>query len=148
MSTNLITVPERTASPTSGYGTKEFLLVSDFDQTLSFQDSGEVLAEMMNIPHFRERVAKLSQTHLVQQGGELAYLLVHDPDFRHVRLEHLREAGKRVHLRPNIQLLVNLLNDLEGSRFQYYVVSAGPQQIVESALEGIVPASNIFASQI
>jgi len=69
--------------------------VSDFDQTLSFQDSGEVLSEMMNIPHFRERVAKLSETYLVQQGGELAYLLVQDPDFRHVRVEHMRQAAKR-----------------------------------------------------
>jgi HAD superfamily phosphoserine phosphatase-like hydrolase len=133
---------------TNGFGTKEFLLVSDFDQTLSFQDSGEVLSEMLHIPNFRERVAKLSQTHLVQQGGELAYLLVHDPDFRQVRVEHLREAGKQVHLRPNIQLLARLLRDLDGRRFQYYVVSAGPQEIVESALEGIVPPENIFASKL
>lgn len=34
--------------------------------------------------------------HLVQQGGELAYLLVHDPAFKEVRKEHLRKAGKKV----------------------------------------------------
>jgi 2-hydroxy-3-keto-5-methylthiopentenyl-1-phosphate phosphatase len=37
---------------TNQIGTKEFLLVSDFDQTLSFQDSGEVLSEMLQIKHF------------------------------------------------------------------------------------------------
>jgi 2-hydroxy-3-keto-5-methylthiopentenyl-1-phosphate phosphatase len=134
--------------PDTPINTKEFLLVSDFDQTLSFHDSGEVLSDMLKIPNFREKVAKLSETHLVQQGGELAYLLVHDPDFRKVRVEHMRAAGKKVFLKPNIKLLARLLENLDGSRFHYYVVSAGPQEIVESALDGIVPAANIFASKL
>ena len=57
---------------------KRYLLVSDFDQTLSFHDSGHILAEMLNISGFAERVAGLSDIHLVQQGGELAYLLLHE----------------------------------------------------------------------
>ncbi len=128
--------------------TREFLLLSDFDQTLSFKDSGQVLAEMMNIPDFTEHVRRLSETHLVQQGGELAYLLVHDPAFRNVRKEHLREAGKKVRLKNNIRLLSQLLENIGGAHFSYYVVSAGPQEIVESALEGIVPAEHIFASEL
>ena len=63
---------------------KHYLLVSDFDQTLSFNDSGIVLSEMLGISSFGERVAALSQLNLVQQGAELAYLLAHDPDFRRV----------------------------------------------------------------
>jgi 2-hydroxy-3-keto-5-methylthiopentenyl-1-phosphate phosphatase len=131
-----------------GSSTREFLLLSDFDQTLSFKDSGLVLSEMMEIPNFHERVTRLSDTHLVQQGGELAYLLVHDPDFRHVRREHLRAAGKKVRLKENIRLLSQLLQNLGGCHFSFYVVSAGPQEVVESALEGIVPPENIFASQL
>jgi len=57
--------------------TKEFLFLSDFDQTLSFQDSGHVLSEALGIPNFHEKVTSLAKKHLVQQGGELAYLLVH-----------------------------------------------------------------------
>ena len=64
---------------------KRYLLVSDFDQTLSFHDSGHVLADMMGISDFGHRVAGLSEIHLVQQGGELAYLLLHDPEYRKVR---------------------------------------------------------------
>lgn len=128
--------------------TREFLLLSDFDQTLSFQDSGQVLSEMMNIHNFHEKVTRLSNKHLVQQGGELVYLLVHDPDFHYVRAKDLRDAGKNVRLKANIRLLVQLLQDLEGWRFRYYVVSAGPQEIVESALEGIVAPENIFASRL
>ena len=128
---------------------KDFLLLSDFDQTLSFNDSGTVLAEMLGIPNFHEYVRKLADTHLVQQGGELAYLLVHEPAFRGVRKKHLREAGKKVRLKKHIQLLSTLLENIDdGSRFSFYVVSAAPQEIVESALEGIVPADHIFASQL
>src|SRR3989440_12809873 len=72
---------------------KEYLLASDFDQTLSFNDSGIILSDIVGIPGFREKVAGLSRTNLVQQGGELAYLLRHDPDYRAVRREHLIEAG-------------------------------------------------------
>ena len=64
---------------------KHFLLVSDFDQTLSFNDSGHVLSEMLGISTFGEKVAGLSQLNLVQSGAELAYLLLHDPEFRRVR---------------------------------------------------------------
>src|SRR5260370_16587537 len=81
---------------------KRYLLVSDFDQTLSFHDSGHVLADMVGISDFGQRVAGLSDIHLVQQGGELAYLLLHDPAYRKVRREPLIEAGKRTPLKPNI----------------------------------------------
>src|SRR5437879_12803185 len=103
---------------------KEYLLASDFDQTLSFNDSGIILSEIVGIPGFREKVAGLSRTNLIQQGGELAYLLRHDPDYRAVRREHLVEAGKRIRLKQNIPLLVRLLQDgIEGYRFAFYVIS-------------------------
>ena len=71
------------------------LLISDFDQTLSFHYSGLVLGEILGIRDLRERIEGLSKIHLVQQGGELSYLLLHDPDLRRVRKEHLIETGKR-----------------------------------------------------
>ena len=81
---------------------KNYLLFSDFDQTLSVHDSGIVLSELIGISGFSERVAGLSNIHLVQQGGELAYLLLHDPDFRRVRRDQLIEVGKRIRLKANI----------------------------------------------
>jgi hypothetical protein len=64
---------------------KRYLLASDFDQTLSFNDSGLVLSELLGIPGFVEKAQGLADIHLVQQGAELAYLLLHDPEYRRVR---------------------------------------------------------------
>lgn len=127
--------------------TKDYLLVSDFDQTLSFNDSGIVLSELMGIQGFHERINGLAASHLVQQGGELAYLLLHDPEYRRVRREHLAEVGKRVRLKNNIRALSAMLNNMEGHRFWFYVVSAAPQEVIQSALEGIVPEDHIFGTR-
>lgn len=133
-------------TPSDG-ASKQYLLVSDFDQTLSFHDSGQILSELLNVDDFRERVAGLERIHLVQQGGELAYLLLHDPDFRCVRRQHLIEVGKRVRLKPNIALLSGLLNSIAGHHFSFYVVSAAPEEVIQSALEGIVAADHIFGTR-
>src|SRR5271168_3009069 len=119
---------------------KRFLLASDFDQTLSFKDSGLVLSELLGISGFEQRVAGLARSNLVQQGGELAYLIRHDPEFRGVRREHLEEAGRRVRLRSNIPALVKLLErGFEGHTFSFFVISAAPREVIQSALRGIVP---------
>jgi 2-hydroxy-3-keto-5-methylthiopentenyl-1-phosphate phosphatase len=128
--------------------TKHYLLMSDFDQTLSFNDSGLVLSEMLGIPGFNARVAGLSNIHLVQQGGELSYLLLHDPEFRRVRKEHLVEVGKRIRLKDNIQMLSQMLQGLGGHRFAFYVISAAPREVIQSALEGIVPPENIYGTEL
>src|SRR5579859_7883733 len=88
---------------------KHYLLASDFDQTLSFNDSGLVLSELLGIANFEDRVAGLARSNLVQQGGELAYLIRHDPEFRGVRPEHLIEAGRRVRLKSAIPALIDFM---------------------------------------
>src|SRR5258705_2659611 len=123
--------------------TRDYLFVSDFDQTLSFNDSGIVLSELIGVSGFAERIHGLSQIHLVQQGGELAYLLLHDPEYRRVRREHLIEAGKRIRLKQNIRSLSRLLEGIDDHRFSFYVISAAPQEVIQSALEGIVPEDHI-----
>ncbi len=55
--------------------TKQFLLASDFDQTLSFNDSGVVLSELIGFHGFHDKVSGLSEMNLVQQGAELSYLI-------------------------------------------------------------------------
>ena len=107
---------------------KQYLLASDFDQTLSFNDSGHVLSEILGVDGFTEKVAGLARINLVQQGGELAYLILHDPALRKVRREHLQEAGRRIRLKSNIPLLCRLLEDgIEGHHFSFHVVSAAPE---------------------
>jgi HAD superfamily phosphoserine phosphatase-like hydrolase len=129
--------------------TVDYLVASDFDQTLSFNDSGHVLAEMLGVTDFAEKVAGLARSNLVKQGAELAYLLRHDPAFRGVRREHLVEAGKRVRLKDNVKLLTEILSaGIDGHRFDFYVISAGPAIVVRSALENIVSPEHIFGSEL
>jgi len=128
-------------------GIQRYLLASDFDQTLSFNDSGIVLSEMLGISGFLEKCAGLSRMHLVQQGAELAYLLLHDPEYRRVRREDLRQVGKQVRLKRNIHLLSSLLDTLEGYQFEFYVISAAPEEVIVSALEGVVPADHIYGTR-
>ena len=127
---------------------KHYLLVSDFDQTLSFNDSGLALSEMLGIAAFQEKVAALSRLNLVQQGAELAYLLQHDPEFGRVRRADLIEVGRRIRLKRNVALLADFLKDgIDGFRFDFYVLSAAPWEVVNSALEGIVPPEHIIATR-
>ncbi len=128
-------------------GGKRYLLASDFDQTLSFNDSGIVLSDLLGISGFVERCAGLSRTQLVQQGAELAYLLLHDPEYRRVRRDDLIQVGKQIRLKRNIQLLPKLLSALDGHLFDFYVISAAPEEVIVSALEGLVPAEHIYGTR-
>ncbi len=128
---------------------KHHLLASDFDQTLSFNDSGIALSELLGITGFQDKVNGLSRLNLVQQGGELTYLLRHDPEYRRVRKQDLAEVGRRVRLKRNIPLLTRLLESgIEGHRFDFYVVSAAPEEVVRSALQGIVPPDHVIGTRL
>jgi HAD superfamily phosphoserine phosphatase-like hydrolase len=127
---------------------KHFLLASDFDQTLSFNDSGAVLSELIGASSYQEKVAGLARSNLVQQGAELAYLIRHDPEFRSVRPDHLTEAGRRVRLRRDIPKLVDFLSrGLEGYRFSFFVVSAAPRELIQAALDRVVTPEHIFGTE-
>lgn len=127
---------------------KHYLLASDFDQTLSFNDSGVALSELISSHGFHDKVKGLAEMNLVQQGAELSYLILHDPDFRRVRREHLVETGKRIRLKHDVALFARALDTLDdGYKFHFNVISAAPQEIIESALEGIVPPDHIFGTR-
>ena len=130
---------------------KRYLFASDFDQTLTFNDSGYVLSELTGISteEFERKSKGMAKLNLVQQGAELAYLLLHDPEFQsRVRKEHLYQVGKRIRLKENIALLYKILeNGIDGYQFDFFVLSAAPVEIVQSALEGIVPSDHIFGTQ-
>ena len=98
-----------------------------------------VLSQRLGLPWFEDTVRGLARINLVQQGGELAYLLRHDPHFRAVRREDLVAVGREVRLKPNIGRLVRLLEDgIPGYRFSFVVISAAPEEVVQSALEDVV----------
>src|SRR6202165_2780261 len=126
---------------------KRYIFASDFDQTLTFDDSGYVLSQLVGIPtaDFERKAQGMAKLNLVQQGAELAYLLLHDPEFRaRVRREHLFEVGKNIRLKANIGLLYEILDHgIEGYHFDFAIISAAPVEVIQSALEGIVPPDKI-----
>jgi 2-hydroxy-3-keto-5-methylthiopentenyl-1-phosphate phosphatase len=130
---------------------RRYIFASDFDQTLTFNDSGYVLAELVGIPvdEFERKAKGMAKINLVQQGAELAYLLLHDPEFRaKVRKQHLFEVGKRIRLKGEIPLLYQILkNGIDGYEFDFYVLSAAPREVILSALEGVVPPDHIFGTE-
>jgi HAD superfamily phosphoserine phosphatase-like hydrolase len=130
---------------------KHYLFASDFDQTLTFNDTGYVLSEIVGISvkEFERKAKGMAKLNLVQQGAELSYLLLHDPEFHsRVRREHLIEAGKRIRLKENIKQVYQILDQrIEGFHFDFYVLSASPVEVIQSALEGIVPEDHIFGTE-
>src|SRR5947207_4950742 len=100
---------------------KHYIFASDFDQTLIFNDSGYVLSELVGIPteEFERKAKGMAKLNLVQQGAELAYLLLHDPEFRsRVRKEQLYQVGKIIRLKVNINQLNKILeNEINGLNF-------------------------------
>lgn len=130
---------------------KHYLFASDFDQTLTFNDTGYALSEMLGIAteEFEQKIKGMAKLNLVQQGAELAYLLLHDPQFRsRVRKEHLFEVGKEIRLKGNIKQVYEILDKkIDGYHFDFYVLSAAPVEVIQSALEGIVPQDHIFGTE-
>jgi len=134
---------------TTAAAATHYLVASDFDQTLSFNDSGAVLTELIGASGFERKVAGLARTNLVHQGAELAYLLRHDPEFRGVRREHLIETGRRVRLKKDIPLLMDFIRrGIPGHRFSFVVISAAPTEVIQSALDGVVPSDHIFGTEL
>ncbi|HUB01190.1 MAG TPA: HAD-IB family phosphatase [Terriglobales bacterium] len=130
---------------------KHYLFASDFDKTLTFNDTGYVLSELVGISveEFERKIKGMALLNLVQQGAELSYLLLHDPHFRSkVRREHLMEVGKRIRLKQNIKQVYDILDHrIEGFHFDFYVLSAAPVEVIQSALEGIVPQDHIYGTE-
>jgi HAD superfamily phosphoserine phosphatase-like hydrolase len=134
---------------------RRYLVASDFDQTLSEGDSGRILSDVLGVAGFQEKVDGLAKSNLVQQGGELAYLIRHDPELRGVRREHLEEVGRRVRLKSNIPALVELLEKgVEDPMadascgFEFFVISAAPREVIAAALAGVVAPDHIFGTEL
>jgi phosphoserine phosphatase len=107
-----------------------------------------VLSELIGAERFESKVAGLSRASFVQQGAELAYLLLHDPEFRKVRREHLVEVGRRIRLKQHIDVLTRILaSGIEGVECVFNVISAAPEEVIQSALAGIVPPERIHGTK-
>jgi hypothetical protein len=132
---------------------KSCLMLSDFESTLSSTSSGRVLSQQVGISDqaFEKKIARLHEQNLVQPEGELAYLLLHDPDYQsRVRKAHLEQAGKEAVVRKNARRFVSLLHDtlIDTLHFDFHAISPIPGELGVSALENVVPPEHIHATEL
>lgn len=130
---------------------KRYLFVSDFDKTLSIDDGGMIMSAKLGLSarDFNIKVEEVKKKNTTQLGGELAYLIVSDPAYKgKVTRELLRQTGKDIKLKKNVPDLARILSEgFLDRQFDFYVLSASPQDIVETALEGVLPQDHIFGTK-
>jgi HAD superfamily phosphoserine phosphatase-like hydrolase len=130
---------------------KKFLVASDFDHTLSKNETGAILSNSIGITKypFKEKLAELRKMNLVQLGGELTYLIANDKDFKgKITRQIMTEACSEVELKDDVKEFIEILNNgIDDNKFLFRVISAGPEMMVTKALEGILPPEHIYASR-
>jgi phosphoserine phosphatase len=128
----------------------DYLFVSDFDKTLSIDDAGLLLSLKLGLTRedFEEKIEALKKKSLVKFGAEIPYLILHDPDYMgKVNKKMLLEVGKEIRLKKHLLELVKVLDQgVKGKRFSTHVISAAPQEVVQKALEGILPQENVHGT--
>ncbi len=129
---------------------KKILFVSDFDKTLSTGDIGYILSAKLGITaeQFDLKIADIQRKNIVQLGGELAHLIIRDPDYvGKVSKDLLYEVGEEVELKKGVPELMKILAEgIDGCQFSTYILSAAPAECVEKAMEGIFPIENIYGT--
>ncbi len=129
---------------------RKYLLICDFDKTLSFNDSGVLLSEKIGIDEetFEKKLAEVRKRNIVQLGGELAQLITIDPDYKDkVTKKLFKEVGRETKLKKDVSKLMKVLEKgIEENKFYCYVLSACPAEIIITALKNIVPPNHIFGT--
>jgi len=128
----------------------DYLFASDFDKTLSIDDAGLLLSLKLGLTRedFEEKINGLKKKSLVKFGAEIPYLILHDPAYMgKVNRKMLLEVGKEIRLKKHLPELIKVLErGIKGKRFSVHVISAAPQEVVQKALEGILPPENVHGT--
>ncbi|MCP2519702.1 HAD-IB family phosphatase [Candidatus Aminicenantes bacterium AC-335-A11] len=128
-----------------------YLFVSDFDRTLSLDDGGVLLSELIGISReeFEKKVNSIANKYFVQQGAELSYLIEYDPDYKgKIKREDFIKIGKKITLKNHIKELVSILEEgIGNAKFKFYINSAAPREMIVSALGGMVNEKYIYGTE-
>ena len=129
---------------------KKYLFICDFDKTLSFNDSGVLLSEKIGINEetFERKLTEVRKRNITQLGGELAYLIINDPDYKGKVTKRLfKEVGMQMKLKKDVSNLMKTLNEGMGeNKFCCYILSACPSEIIITALKNILPSEYIYGT--
>ena len=129
---------------------RKILFVSDFDKTLSKGDVGYILSAKLGISpeQFEQKIEEVRNRNIVQLGGELAHLIIRDPDYiGKVSKDLLYSVGKEIELKKGVSELMNILAEgIDNVHFSTHIISAAPKECIEKAMENIFPVENIYGT--
>ena len=129
---------------------KKILFATDFDKTLSTGDVGYILSAKLGIPAYKfdQKIKEIQSRNIVQLGGELAHLIVRDPDYiGKVSKDLLYQVGREIQLKKGVPELMKILSEgIDNCRFSTYILSAAPKECIEKAVENILPADRIYGT--
>jgi len=130
---------------------KKILFATDFDKTLSKGDVGYILSSKLGISaeQFEQKIKEIQSRNIVQLGGELAHLIIRDPDYAgKVTRELLYEVGGEIELKKGVpELLKTLSEGIDNISFSTYILSAAPEECIQKAVENLLPVENIFGTR-
>ena len=102
---------------------------------------------LIGAERFESKVAGLSRASFVQQGAELAYLLLTIPSSarcaRSTWSKWAAHPPEAPHRRPD----PDPREGIDGVECVFNVISAAPEEVIQSALDGIVPAEQIHGTK-
>lgn len=136
----------------------KYVIISDFDKTLTYGDSGMLLFREKNKEEeFKLKIEELRKKGLCNLGAELSYLLKHEYSSL-ITKSDLINIGKKVKKKDGLEKFLEILNsgliepkNRRDKKFKlnisFYVVSAAPYEIVKSSLRGLVSEDHIFATK-
>ena len=128
--------------------TRHFMIASDFDQTLSFNDSGLVLSQRLGSTGSRTRCAASPASTSCSRAASSRISFVTTPTFARCGARTWWRWAVRSDSSPTSAGSCGCSRTgIPGYRFSFMVVSAAPQEVVQSALEGIVAPENIFGTR-
>ncbi len=102
----------------------------------------------INEEGFERKLAEVRKRNITQLGGELAYLITNDPDYKgKVTKQLFKEVGRQMKLKKNVsKLMVTLNKGIGENKFCCYILSACPSEIIITAFKNILPSQHIYGT--
>lgn len=97
---------------------------------------------------FEKKLTEVRKRNITPLGGELAYLITNDSDYKgRVTKQLFKEVGRQMKLKKDVSKLMQTLNKGIGeNKFCCCILSACPSEIIITALKNVLPSEHIYGT--